>query len=490
MFLLHPDLDDFESFLKDLLETAFDTGGKFLRKHRVNTPSDIRFTLKEEKLRKEFFKQCHRGYDWAQKSVAEKIFSLHQKRLEVVNETRISASPKNDKGGLLIPVIENRIFVLRRVIDSIGYTLLKMEQWVMRRFILHSLDISSVDCKEIKANLREASYQNNRDRQTFSLVCDLSNIFHVGDIFKIDLNKSPAKWEIVELKKGRVNQKLSKIINEQPSSVKSYLRTTEQNLNEKTQKQLRRMQRQIDRMHNIYDIHRTNQGEDTASGAKLIINKEEIQLEHYHEILEKAVANAHKLGTSLHQVDDCLFVLATKESSNFQIEHTLFHLANPSCKCHLLSSEKDDPMRKREIRMVMKNQFVSNFVEGSIKTIGCVPTFMLPIDKKITLDLLFERIRVGVSLAVEPFLDLFQKSGINARLGTQKETGNYLRARNSRNTLLYQKRVIIFKVKNNSEFCLGEGILARMFFDLVRPSSIPYMLNEAQKQDTYSGNSA
>ena len=481
MYLSHPDLENFEPFLRDLLDTAFNTGGKYLKDNGI-TLDDIKLFLKDKSQNKEFIKQCHKGYNWAQEKIGNKIISLQELKLSLVERKSTASQSSISEIGTQILIIENRTLVLRRIIDSIGYTLLNRKQWIMRRFILHSLSTSNINCNEIKANLREASFRNNTDRQVFNLACDLSNIFHVGDLLKIDFRKHPPKWEIIELKKGHINNELRKIINDHPDSAKVVTPSAKLTLDDKTSKQLNRMRRQIARMRNIENIYSTDQGVDTTSGCKLFLNKEEIPLDHYYEVLEKAVSNAHNKGSSLHQIDDCLFILASKEHSAFQIKHILFHLTNPFSQCHFESRDIDNSNIRNEIKAVSKDWFIADFIKGSIHTMGCEPTFTLPINHEIILDLLFERVKVGIGIAVEPFIELLNKNGVNARLGTRKETGDHLHTRGNIETLLYKKRIIICNMLNGYEFVLGTGILSRMLFDLVRPGIIPSVFIEAHRQ--------
>jgi len=73
MKLEHPRLRSFEQDFKQLLDIAFSTGARFLKKNNFTAQADFR---ERPELHKRFICECHRGYNTAQHIVSKQILEI------------------------------------------------------------------------------------------------------------------------------------------------------------------------------------------------------------------------------------------------------------------------------------------------------------------------------------------------------------------------------------------------------------------------------
>jgi hypothetical protein len=94
------------------------------------------------------------------------------------------------------------------------------------------------------------------------------------------------------------------------------------------------------------------------------------------------------------------------------------------------------------------------------------PIFYYGLSKKTIFDILFGRINIVMSINLDKFIELCNLQGLEARYLSEKET----RRRKS------QGEISLFEFEKKNimigDTILGDGIITRMLFDFVRPSSI------------------
>src|SRR3989344_3010366 len=264
----HKDLDDFEPLVRSICKMAFSSGLRELENLGIKNVAELQ--QRGYRIQEKFTRCCHKGYDKAQRKIAEEIIKLNKLKK-------------------IIYVLDNRILVLRRIIDTIAFTLFQGKTWIGRRFRLLD-EMKEIDTKAILSNLKEAILLNEQDRLKFAVVCDLTTFIDVGDLLQIDFHRHPAKWRIIELKEGKVNKILEDFLKKEgPSISEEESKEFLDKISHHAIKQAERMTRQKNRIKEIYNIVEKNEGIDISFKIPIRLNENEILSRHYDETLNKII---------------------------------------------------------------------------------------------------------------------------------------------------------------------------------------------------------
>src|SRR3990167_8188630 len=355
----HKDLDDFEPLVRSICKMAFSSGLRELENLGIKNVAELQ--QKDYRIQEKFTRCCHKGYDKAQRKIAEEIIKLN--KLKKIKELELmDCRKKHDKQPFLnlkkiIYVLDNRILVLRRIIDTIAFTLFQGKTWIGRRFRLLD-EMKEIDTKAILSNLKEAILLNEQDRLKFAVVCDLTTFIDVGDLLQIDFHRHPAKWRIIELKEGKVNKILEDFLKKEgPSISEEESKEFLDKISHHAIKQAERMTRQKNRIKEIYNIVEKNEGIDISFKIPIRLNENEILSRHYDETLNKIIETTRTKGFHASIIDKCLILIAVKNTPD-NAYHLLYHLLFPELDCAF--SKNDSEGIQKEVKEMQRIPFTQN----------------------------------------------------------------------------------------------------------------------------------
>src|SRR5207244_1989754 len=143
------------------VEMAFNSGVKAIESRGFRF-EDIE---RDQTAKRVFIRGCHYGYDKVQERIGTAVFALERNIKEKENQVKeLRRSRKKDVNGIIerINVLKDRQLVLRRIIDTIVYSMLGEEEWVIRR--LGSDEIRRIDPKVLDRTLQVARSRNQQTR--------------------------------------------------------------------------------------------------------------------------------------------------------------------------------------------------------------------------------------------------------------------------------------------------------------------------------------
>src|SRR5215469_7533093 len=85
-------------------------------------------------VRRGFFRACHYGYDLAQRQIAKLVIAMEAEVAGLTIELKERRRTKDAKAKDIlqkIQIIRNRQIVLRRLIDSILFTMIEAQNWLL-----------------------------------------------------------------------------------------------------------------------------------------------------------------------------------------------------------------------------------------------------------------------------------------------------------------------------------------------------------------------
>lgn len=476
----HPYLEQFEPTLRRLFRAAHTTG-----KHALEaTGRSMQEIVSDKELGRRFLKACHKGYDDAQRKTADEVIRLTNDianaKAQIV-ELRKRSDAKSEIRQIIgaIRTMELRILVLRRLMDSIAFTLFQERTWITRRFVIHD-ETNPIDAEAIRKALRVANSQNNLSRYTFTLVSDLTTYIQVGDLIRLDCRDPSRKWKIIELKEGKVNELISGLLDEKEHSLNDEdLSELRNRIGKHAPKQALRMLKQKERQDNIEKIVLTDQGMSTKAGIPLRLPHAELIHETYDKALYDCITQAKSGGFGGCVVDDCLMVLALSKEEfhnpEFVARHNAYHTLNPAARCEFETS--DEMMLRKEIERIQSIPFAVNLVRSNLYAGSSRPIFAYPLEEDLLMDLLFGRICVLLVLNLESFLKLYSREGFKTGFSSKSEAAE-MKRQFGNEAITYENRLIWIEDQQGRKVNLFGGTFSRIFHDLTRPSELVRLQKE------------
>jgi hypothetical protein len=310
MRIEHPGLEPFEMHLRQLVETAFNSGIRAIESkgHRFK---DIE---RDSAAMNIFIRGCYYGYDRVQTRVGASVIALENTIRE--KEQQLREFRRLRKEGLIellemIRALKDRQLVMRRIIDNMVYTILGNDEWIVRR--LGSDEIRSIDPQVLERTLRVATARNEQTRYCFAVVADLSTNVQIGDLFEVSFRTGEKKtWQILELKEGKVNALLSEILGEKTSLTEEDRISLEQRLDKSKVKQAERMVRQRATLSQLKELIETDKGIDYDTKREIALSPDVTIVDDYEADLTALIEESARLGYASKTIDGCLHVIAVK----------------------------------------------------------------------------------------------------------------------------------------------------------------------------------
>jgi hypothetical protein len=415
----HPDLEDFRPILMSILIPAFTGGIDALAQIGLKMDA-IRHS---SSARNRFIRGCHYGYDKAQTRIGRAAIEL-EKRIRETDLTRVlrrTRDPALKRTLWMLQVCRSRQLVLRRVLDTILYSMVAPDHWVLKRFI-HEEGIRPIDPSVVARTLETAASLNRGDRHKFHLVTDLTTGVHVGDLIVVNFPFRGSKlWRIVELKEGRMNELLAGVLggsSEQPVDV--ILEQVRETLGAHATEQARRIVRQQRRLDEVHKIITTDRGLDWNLATEVRMMPDRVELTSYVEAVSRVVERAHTSGVGTASVDRCLYLVgfgAQVRRVPGDVQHALLHVKEPGLACAMQAGEE---ARIGVELAAMKSILPVDLVYQNLRSQWGVPLFALfPVDR--IADMATGRIKLYAFFDLDAFFQLALTRGIKLRWMSERE---------------------------------------------------------------------
>jgi hypothetical protein len=479
MKLEHLDLDPFEPLLRQLVDMAFNSGVKALESKGFRF-EDIE---RDETAKRVFIRGCHYGYDKVQERIGTAVIALEKNIKEKENQVKeLHRLREKDVSGIVerIKVLKDRQLILRRIIDTMVYSMLGKEEWVIRR--LGSDEIRPIDPKVLDRTLRVASSRNQQTRYNFAVVSDLSTVVQIGDLFEITFRPDEKRtWRILELKEGKVNALLSEILGHKIALTEEDRNALEETLDKGKVKQAERMLRQRATLSQFEKIVKTDHGIDFRTKQEIVLPPDVEVVEDYEEELHALIEDAAEKGFGSTTIEGCLHLVAAKGALHVR-RHSLvpmFHLlSNPDfVNRHLTTQEVTD-----EFDSFAKRAPIVDLVDLSMR-IPCGRSifYWASIPRSRQVDLAMGHIRLFAYFDIEAFLKYVRSAGIRVSWVTGKDSH---RLRNISPRIPGSPNAYGVKAEFPSGFVqeLMNGFFSRVFLYLTKPSSLLMLIKKLEEQ--------
>jgi hypothetical protein len=327
--------------------------------------------------------------------------------------------------------------ILRIFMDFIAWQFLGGQYYQVRRFCdMRKKEnlrptISKSNIESVKSVVE---YYHSLSPLNFALISDLTSFVDIGDILLMD----NYRLRPIEVKEGEKNEEIFNFL------FKEKIPENLEAIDENFLKQAKRVLNQAKRGHLLYDVLKNEKGIDPFTELKTEVNKEAFVIKTYIDEFEKLITNLVVKNYSYTIIEDIISI------GIYQNE--IIHMGDILI-----------PLLNKE--MFGKEYPVFNYRQKFKMPIS-EPVFYYGLSKKTIFDILFGRINIVMSINLDKFIELCTLQGLDARYLSEKET---MRRKKQGEIPLFE-----FEKKNImiGDSILGDGMITRMLFDFVRPSSI------------------
>jgi hypothetical protein len=292
----------FEKTFRDLHWRVFHNGIDALKKEGIiRLDSELLATIKRSSSAfRRFIRGCHYGFELAQKGigrvVCEREIRIRQLTSELKSARRVRDKSVESDILTQINVLKHQQLLLRRLADAILAHLVIKEPWILRRMQTAD-EIPRIDPSVLERTIQIASDLNRENRSAFHLVSDVTTAVQIGDLIRLSFDEGPKKWEVIELKEGKVNEIIEEIIGEQPTKQQSEaMSRVEEQMGQKAAKQMRRMLRQRSREQEIEKFRTLDHGIDPKHKIPVYLTPDVVIVDDYGKAIRSVCSTAKAEG--------------------------------------------------------------------------------------------------------------------------------------------------------------------------------------------------
>lgn len=420
MKLEHKALPPFSHLLPRILNVGLNSGMRLLSS-KGYTLTDI---TRDRVVSDLFVRGCHKGYDSVQKMIGSIALDIERRVQEKQRELKRARQIRAETTDVeeIILILQDRQLVLRRILDTILFSMVGRQEWVIRR--LGEEKLKRIDPSVVRRTLELASARNRENPLRFSLVSDLTTIVHIGDLMEVEWSPEKGKqWRLIEVKEGKVNWRIHEIIEENHTSTP--IQKAEEILNTlgpHALRQAERMAKQQIRMGELRQLLSTDRGIDFKTKQEIALSREVVTPENYYKEIKTVVQNATERGIAAESVDGCLHLFAVRDDllpDKLSVAHSIYHMANPELPCRLLAG---DPYEEELNALVSMKAPVVDLVDLTMRSQCGYPLFLLFSPQENTLlDLITGRILLFAQFDIEAFIQMAASKGLQMSPITGKE---------------------------------------------------------------------
>jgi hypothetical protein len=450
----------FTSELKSIIHYITEYGIK-----NVSYKMDSLNSLKSENQKVEFISKVHLGFMKAQNLILQNLLLLGDKRIKVKNhikELRRQEESKNtiQKYEIQLETIMYKEKLLRKTADSIAWQLLGYDITVIRRLYKHIAPVEIFN-SNLNHDIKVVEGIFKRDNTVFPLINDITSFIQIGDLLVREYSNN--KIGLLELKEGKVNDEIERIIEEHMEfncDRKLYYELSERD--KKFNKQFERYIKQKSKAMNTIGLINTGEGKDDVTGLDIKIIDDVFYTQHFEGVLSTMLNEVDKKNYSIRRIEDCL-IIGVYNTSKIPI-HQAFNAWKESM-------DIDFPTIS-----------LMSFVNDPV----AFPLFLHPFSIDDKVKLINREKTILMSLDIKKWFEMLEKKNLKVNLLTKKETARLNTVPGHSKSFEYNGHAIEIQYKDIKQILHG-GIFERMFNQFVRPSSIcdfiKYGLSEVVDKD-------
>lgn len=399
-----------------------------------------------------FTQYVHLGFRKAQDLILSEMLII-EKNIKSLKQELKTSRKNRDKDR--IKTIENKIkifnhkeLILRHFADFIAWAFLSKQYYKVRRF--HNMKDKyntrpTLSESNLDSIINAVNYYHKLNPSNFALMSDLTSFINIGDILLIE----NYKLKPIEVKEGKKNEEIFDFL------FNKDVKISPDKIDDKFLKQAKRVLNQIKQGNKLINFFKNDSGTDIFTDYNVQVNEKEYIMESYSSTVNKLLLDLNHKDWAYSIVEN-IITIGIYQKQNIRIGDVLIQELNK------INYGKEFP--------------VTNYLQ----------TLQIPISEPIVysdfpkdkiFDILFGRIKIILSINLDNFIQLCNDNNLNTRYLSKKETMNR-KKKGDLSMYEFNKQNIII----NDNLILGDGMIVRMLFDFVKPSSIIQSLKQQIKE--------
>ena len=197
---------------------------------------------------------------------------------------------------------------MRKLADSIAWTIFGTYQYIARRFTMKE-EYPLIQPENLLREKKWVDEYNEANPTSFALLADITYFIQIGDMITIDIHESKRTIKTFEIKDGQLNQIMRCMLDQNPAACedKEFLERVNEKFGEKGVSQIMRMKKQDVRMDRVIDVINTGRGIDPI-GNPIRVSDDTHVLESFDEMIECMLNEVETKRASIGNIENCLFI--------------------------------------------------------------------------------------------------------------------------------------------------------------------------------------
>lgn len=436
-----------KAFLKDLEICLF-----YILKYGISNVDfdvDKEVIVKDKEKQVEFVKKVHKGFMLAQNLIIHNLLILSKERKKTQAQLKQMRAERASKDKLenveeSLKINKYQELSFRKVADSIVWQLLGQDLTIIKRLYHHNTNIDITN-SNLDYDMEVINGIFESDMTKFPLLCDITSIIQTGDVLVKDYFNG--RMELMELKDGKVNEEIERIINAfRETNCERMLYYELKDRDDKFHKQFDRYIKQQKKIFSTLQIINTGRGNDYSTGMNINIYDDVFFTKHFDDKIANMLDEVNVKNYSITVIDECLLV-GVYSRKRIPIDSAF-----------------------RAWKNGLGIKFPEVDIMASISSPLCYPIFLHPfsIDDKMRL-IKGDKV-IKLCLAIDKWLELMNGYGIKYRWLTKKETARHNSCPDYLKAFEVEGQAIEIEFDGVSSI-LYDGIFARMVFYFMTPLS-------------------
>ena len=437
-------IDEYRIKLKKIADYAFGHEVKSVgaEQFKIGTPD-----LWDKEILGDFLIACHDGFKIAQNLLIEetkKYQALLKASKDELKEYRRQRNKEKEKDiQAKIKIFKQRLSTLSHIADGIAWQLIDGQIHIARRFHIEQDAPKYLVSSNINHAIKVANCIN-KNPDNFALISDLTSFVQIGDL----LVRDSKGIRVIELKEGKVNYEIEnvlKAIDEEETAISES--ELKEQFNNRTIKQIKRVQRQKERAIRATNVINEDKGIDPVSGEQIIINTPSIDSDYYDEELFDLYKNLEKKIWSYTVIDSCLHIGMYRDEGILMAGFAI----------------------KEIIEETTENFIIVDWL--SITKNLSEPIFAKPLPPDFIIDILTGKVKVILGLDMDSLIEIWNTIGLETRWMTKGETTRIRQNAIRKGIIEINKRGIVLKISDGEMIMYG-GTISKILYDNIKPINI------------------
>ncbi|MBN3928007.1 hypothetical protein [Nostoc sp. NMS4] len=396
---------------------------------------------------------CHLGFRKAQNFIIEQIIT-NQKEINQLKESlkfyrmnKDTNKVSNIQDKINIKLFEDKVY--RKIADTIAWSLFYAQSYVARKLYSGRPDEVNLSQSNIEHALEAINELHTAHPESIALISDITSFIGIGDI----LFKNYEELSVIELKEGNINEVVKNLIKkgeESGHTIDSLVTQIEKDHNQKISTQTKRMINQTIKMKKLSNIINMGSSIDNILGLPSFILEKPVEVEYFTHVLIRMLNELYSGNKDWKYeiIEDCIHI---------GVYRNKFAEIGGQLISELIYNKTG------------KRFPVFNYVSSCLNKPLAEPFFIKAFTKDHLVAMTFGKVKFFIAIDFDELINISRKMGLKSDWISRKKTAQL---NLTKEMIIFDNQAIEFSLNEDMSIFMSGGLVFRMIFSHVIPSSI------------------